>query len=191
MWGDSHRSSQECCSQRSERAPCLRLPEQSETSPSSPEVCSGCFPHVCPQHIFTVTRHSVPSHSSGALTPETRRNVMGREGAGDALSHHDGKWLVIYQALCKPQCQLCLQTSAPSVQKGVKCWLEATKRSVQPWGPYQLTAEDQRGWRCSSAAHIPLQVTSLDLGKEDMWPAALKNPVVNLHRENQMAPSRQ
>lgn len=64
------------------------------------------------------------------------RNKAKCDGVGDALSHHDGKWLVIYQALCKPQFQLCLQTSALSVQKRVKCGLEATKPSVQPWGPW-------------------------------------------------------
>lgn len=64
---------------------------------------------------------------------------MGRGWRAWSLSHHGGKGRVVYQALCKPQLQLSLQTSALTVQKGVKCWLVATKPSVQPWGPWVST----------------------------------------------------
>lgn len=44
----------------------------------------------------------------------------------------------------------------------------------------QLTAEDTASSEMpQESAHIPPQVTSLDLGKEDMWPAALKNTNAN------------
>lgn len=64
---------------------------------------------------------------------------MGGGWPGWSLSHHDGKDQAISQALCKPQFQLSLQTSALTVQKGVKCWLVATTPSIQPWGPWVST----------------------------------------------------
>lgn len=70
-------------------------------------------------------------------------------------------------------------------KRELKCWWPLSPALSRENQEYQLTRKKDmaRVEMHREFAHIPPQVTRLDLGKEHMWPAALKNTNVNLCRE--------
>lgn len=77
------------------------------------------------------------------------------------------------------------KASTLTYKRELKCWWPLSPALSHENQEYQLTEQRDmaRVEVHQEFAHIPPQVTRLDLGKEHMWPAALKNTSVNLCRE--------